>query len=763
MTEAGFHPSSSPSFKPGSTRSSAHDWTEDATGGNIRIHGRHFIDAWGRVCALRGVNLSGSSKTPVNHDPETWLHDHRNVTFVGRPFPLDEAREHFARLRRWGLTFIRFMVTWEALEHTGPGQYDTEYLTYLRSIFALLPQFGMTAFVSMHQDVWSRYSGGSGAPGWTLELAGFDLTALEETGAAYIGGVKVPGVEVDRGRWPTGYQKLACSTMNTLFWAGEMFAPKMLVDRNGEKVHVQTFLQDAYLDCYDWLVNGLNGLEGIVGFEIMNEPHTGYIGLPSMHQFDYNTDLHLNDVPSALQSFMLGAGYPTLVPHWTRSFPMPTSLKSRNMRNLNGRKVWRADGPTAGQCIWESHGVWGYDKAKKEGVVLKEAYFTRRPSDGEPVNWYTDCWYPFVTRWAKRVRSIAGEDKIVFAEGIPNEFCPRSWTPDKRPANMVFAPHWYDLNALFAKAFSRLSINVQGLSRGLPVWKAFYWGHNSARENYALQLKTIVEEGYKSLGENPVLIGETGIPMDMNEKEAFSTRDFAWQERMMDALVTGLERALVGFTLWNYNPDNVDSHGDHWNGENFSWFSKQEYLEKRREKAGFQLRLDQNNEKLDEGGRILHAVVRPYAAKVAGIPLRQDYEMNTGVWKFEWANPSHEPRAGDTSGSVAKPPLSHIPIRARETEVFVPLFLSKGRKLLITYSSSKDAQAECDWSYDASRQTLFVVPEDKTPGAVHRLKVEFDTPLERRFKVHSSIWVDFWHWWAGFMGIIFGLIWVLVL
>ncbi|KAG8938934.1 hypothetical protein FRC04_007323, partial [Tulasnella sp. 424] len=374
-------------------------------------------------------------------------------------------------LRRWGLTFIRFMVTWEALEHAGPGQYDTEYLTYLRAILSLLPQFGMTAFVSMHQDVWSRFSGGSGAPAWTLELAGFDLTALEETGAAYIGGVKVPGVEVDRGRWPTGYQKLACSTMNTLFWAGETFAPKVLVDRNGEK--------------------------------ILNEPHAGYIGLPSMHEFDYNTDLHLNDIPSALQSFMLGAGYPTLVPHWTRSFPMPTRLTSRNMRNIKGRKVWREDGPTGGQCIWESHGVWGYDNVKKEGVVLKETYFTRRPSDGGPVNWYTDCWYPFVMRWAQRVRSIAGEDKIVFAEGIPNEFCPRSWTPDKRPANMVFAPHWYDLNALFAKAFSRLSINVQGLSRGLPVWKAFYWGHKSARENYALQLKNIVEEGYKSLGENP--------------------------------------------------------------------------------------------------------------------------------------------------------------------------------------------------------------------------------------------------------------------
>lgn len=28
----------------------------------------------------------------------------------------------------------------------------------------------------------------------------------------------------------------------------------------------------------------------------MNEPHRGYISLPSMHEFDYNTDLHLNDI-----------------------------------------------------------------------------------------------------------------------------------------------------------------------------------------------------------------------------------------------------------------------------------------------------------------------------------------------------------------------------------------------------------------------------------------------------------------------------------
>jgi len=28
----------------------------------------------------------------------------------------------------------------------------------------------------------------------------------------------------------------------------------------------------------------------------MNEPHRGYIDLPSLHEFDYNTDLHLSHV-----------------------------------------------------------------------------------------------------------------------------------------------------------------------------------------------------------------------------------------------------------------------------------------------------------------------------------------------------------------------------------------------------------------------------------------------------------------------------------
>jgi len=47
------------------------------------------------------------------------------------------------------------------------------------------------------------------------------------------------------------------------------------------------------------------------------------------------------------------------------------------------------------------------------------------------------------------------------------------------------------------------------------ITRAMYWGHASARDNFALQLGTIAREARKSLGECPVLIGECGIPMDM--------------------------------------------------------------------------------------------------------------------------------------------------------------------------------------------------------------------------------------------------------
>jgi hypothetical protein len=99
----------------------AHDWY---SGGRITSHGRWFRDSLNRTLLLRGVNLCGSSKLPTTPNGSSHLSegffDHRNVCFVGRPFPRDQADEHFSRLKRWGLTFVRLLVPWEALEHSGP-------------------------------------------------------------------------------------------------------------------------------------------------------------------------------------------------------------------------------------------------------------------------------------------------------------------------------------------------------------------------------------------------------------------------------------------------------------------------------------------------------------------------------------------------------------------------------------------------------------------------------------------------------------------
>lgn len=193
-------------------------------------------------------------------------------------------------------------------------QYDQDYLTYLRDLLSLLPQYGLTAFIAIHQDVFSRLSGGSGAPGWTLESVGFDLSEdgikLEQTEGAYLGGVRggKEEKEEDSGRWPTGYLKLVASTMksvlslsrsppppflsscrltvlrkplglfvwsrSTCFWAGDTLAAKLRIERptrdgkGTETVGIQTYLQEAFLDAVDVLAEKVGHLEGVIGFEV---------------------------------------------------------------------------------------------------------------------------------------------------------------------------------------------------------------------------------------------------------------------------------------------------------------------------------------------------------------------------------------------------------------------------------------------------------------------------------------------------------------
>lgn len=91
----------------------------------MNVDGPWFVEPdTSRVILFRGINLSGGTKLPVgipSHQSEGFWVDHdRKVNFVGRPFPIEDADEHLRRLVDYGFNLLRYIVTWEAIEHEGP-------------------------------------------------------------------------------------------------------------------------------------------------------------------------------------------------------------------------------------------------------------------------------------------------------------------------------------------------------------------------------------------------------------------------------------------------------------------------------------------------------------------------------------------------------------------------------------------------------------------------------------------------------------------
>ena len=591
----------------------------------LTIDGLWFREPSGRRVLLRGVNLGGDTKVPATPDQRTHLPtdfaDHRTVSFVGRPFPLDEADAHLSRLRHWGFNVLRLLTTWEAVEHEGPGIYDNGYLDYLAEVTRRAGEHGLYVFIDFHQDAWSRMSGGDGAPGWTFEAVGLDFTKFHAAGAAHVMQRKYDAARGGRQdsyaqmTWSTNYRMPANAIMWTLFFAGETFAPDFRI----EGMSAQAWLQARYLGAMTAVADRVKDMDHVLGFDTLNEPGTGWTGQALSYRHTERSTEHPDPVRpgpawSVLDGLLVARGQPRKIPELAFDpGKMRVAVVGEKEVNTDRVSIWR-DGV---QCPFERAGAYRLTGNGHE--VLREDFF--QTAGGRKIDPDHDGMAPFFRRVAAEVRKV-NNDWLIFAELDPFRGITGEGFPPGAPERTVNASHWYDIVTLVTKTFMYpVSLN--------PFTMKQLNGADEIEANYAQQLGRIKEASKTLPGGAPTLIGEFGIPYDLDggaAYQAWAKGDHSaapWEKHViaLDLMYNALDRHLLNSTHWNYTASNSNDPaiGDGWNQEDLSVFSR-----------------DQQSDPSDinSGGRAVEGFVRPFVRRCQGVLKEMKFDRASGNFEF---------------------------------------------------------------------------------------------------------------------------------
>jgi hypothetical protein len=339
-----------------------------------------------------------------------------------------------------------------------------------------------------------------------------------------------------------------------------------------------------------------------------------------------------------------------------------TGFKEVGRRQLNTERA-TAFLPGA-SCPWRAQGVWDLDP-QGNPALRRPDYFST--VNGQPVDFLRDHYKPFLLRVTAMLREV-DPSYIVFVEP-PMSMAPPRFDP-RETEGFAFAPHWYDAVTLISKrSMGAFTVDI---TTGRPVL-----GVANVKRLFAAQIGATAQEGRERLGERPTLIGEFGVPMDMNGRKAYASGDFSVQASALERSFQALEKNLVSYTLWNYTPDNTNERGDLWNGEDLSIWSRDQ------QKA---------THNIYSGGRALGAAVRPHPVAIAGTPVRSFFHAKTRTFVLEF---EHDDRANGP------------------TEIFVPrLQYPDGFRVFVSDGKVERVEAEDAIEYrhsvGAARHTVVI-------------------------------------------------------
>lgn len=563
----------------------------------LTIEDGQFRDREGRTVVLRGINVAGDAKLPSQ--PNQYSHikdgffDGDSVKFNGRPFPKEEAHTHFSRLRRWGYNTIRYVFTWEAIEAAGPGRYDEDFVAHTIDILRIAKEFGFYIIMDPHQDVWSRYCGGSGAPMWTIYACGLDPEKFAITEAALVHNIWDPPEEYPKMIWATNYWRLAAGTICALFFSGKDLAPKCII--NG--MNIQDYLQGHFCAAVAHLARRIHeagDLENdpVIGWESMNEPNRGFTGYEDIATLPADQNLKKGTAPTLWQCILTGSGRACEIDTYDVG-NLGSYKTGSKLVDPKGEVAWlskdyddsrygwkRDEGWKMGECVWAQHGVWD----PKTDTILDKDYFKKNPRTGMEYtypNWTQTHFMDFFRRYRDSVRAIH-KDCIVVMQLPTLELPPKiKGTADDEP-KLAYSPHWYDGITLMTKKWNKLwNVDIVGVLRGKYWTPAFSVkvGEQAIRNCFKDQHNTLNREGKERMGNHPCILTEFGIPYDMDDQHAYKTGDYTNQSAALDANYYGVEGSgMEGHCLWLYQATNDHTHGDQWNGEDLSIFSLDDKL-----------------------------------------------------------------------------------------------------------------------------------------------------------------------------------------